>query len=280
MWFYYALLSAILWGVGQVFVKKGNASFSPFGDNIIATVVQLVIVVPFLLIVGVDFKSIPSVLPYALAVALLYMTYYYVISKGQISLTATVLSGYPLVTLLLSFIFLREALTVFQILAVGMIVAGVVLLAYPPKSTREHHYKLSEWLPWGIGGAVMVGIVQLLTKIGTAHADANTFTFLMGLSYVPALLVCALFDKEARSIKKMNWKVPLASLVGVAMIEVNLIPLNAAFASGPASLVSAISTLNAVIMVVLAVKYLKEKIVPLQYIGIALTVIGAIIIGG
>lgn len=279
MWFYYALFSAILWGVGQIFVKKGNASFTPFGDNVIATLIQLLIIAPFLLIVGINIKSIPSALPYAFIVAVLYMTYYYVISKGQISLTATVLSGYPLVTLFLSYIFLHEVLTIMQIVAVLVIILGVILIAYPSKLSKTHFHHLSEWLPWGIGGAIMVGIVQLLTKIGTTHADANTFTFLMGLSYVPALLICALFDKKGRNIRGMKWNSSFLSLIGVAMIELQLIPLNAAFAAGPASLVSTISTLNSVIMIVLAVKFLKEKISPIQYLGIALTIVGAVIIG-
>lgn len=281
MWFYYALFSAVLWGVGSVLVKKGHASFTPFGDNVIATIIQIFIVVPLLfLFLGVNLDTISSAWPYALLVAVLYMTYYYVISKGQISLTATVLSGYPLVTLILSFMFLGETLTPVQLLAVFMIIFGTVILALPLKIPKDSLAHPSKWLTWGIGGAVMVGFVQFFTKIGTNYTDGNTFTLLMGIFYVPALLLCALFDKKGRNIKKMKWKSSFISLIGVAMIELNLIPLNLAFSTGPASLVSAVTTLNSVIMVVLAVKFLKEHITKIQYLGIALTIAGTIIIGG
>jgi drug/metabolite transporter (DMT)-like permease len=207
------------------------------------------------------------------------MTWYYIISKGQISLTGMVLSVYPLVTVILSLLFLHETLTGLQILAVFIIISGTVILAFPSEISKESFRHPQQWLPWGIGGAVIIGIVQFLTKIGTSHSDGNTFTFLMGLSYVPALLICALFDKKGRNIKQIKWKSSITGLIGVAMLEFNLIPLNLAFATGPASLVSPITTLNSVIMVILAVKYLKERITKIQYIGIAITLAGTILIG-
>lgn len=281
MWFYYALLSAALWGIGEVLVKKGQSSFAPFGDNVIATFIQIFFVTPFILFfLGINLATISAAWPYAFLVATLYMTFYYVISKGQISLTATVLSGYPLVTVILSFLFLHEVLTALQIFAVVMIISGTIILALPAKISKKSLRHPQQWLIWGIGGAVIIGIVQLLTKIGTAHSDGNTFTFLMGLSYVPALLICALFDKKGRNIKKMKWKSSAISLIGVGMIEFNLIPLNLAFATGPASLVSPVSTLNSVIMVIFAVKFLKEHITKIQYLGIATTIAGTILIGG
>ncbi len=277
MWLYFALLSAILWGVGQVVVKKGNATFTPFGDNVFATLIQLFIIAPFIAIVlGVDWGMALATYPYALAVAVLYMSYYYVIVQGQISLTATVLSAYPLVTVILSYIFLNERLTSLQLWAGLLILIGTVILAFPQeKISKKAVLHSRRWLLWGIFGAFVVGIVQLLTKIGTAQSDGNTFTFLMGISYVPALLLTAIVDKKGRKLKTIKWnKSVIISLIGVAMIEIELLPLNLAFETGPASLVSLISSTNVIFMIILAVIFLKERINKIQFTGLVLAVIG------
>jgi uncharacterized membrane protein len=161
-----------------------------------------------------------------------------------------------------------------------MIISGTVILAFPSRIPEKSLRHPQKWFIWGIGGAIMIGIAELLTKIGTAHGGGNTFTFLLALFCLPAVLICAVFDKKGRNIKKMKWKSSAISLIGIAMIEFDLIPLNLAFATGPASLVSPVSTLNSLITVILAVKFLKERINKLQFLGIAITIIGTILIGG
>lgn len=279
MWFFYVLLHSVIFGIGQVVVKKGQSSFTPFGDNVIATLVQVLIIAPLLLIWGVNLNAVPSTLPFSFIVASIYMTYYYVISKGQMSLTATVFSTYPLVTIILSFIFINERLSLFQIFAAIMIIFGTTILALPEKISERALRHPEKWFIWGISGAVMVGFAQFFTKLGTAQSDGNTFTFLMGLSYIPALLLCAIFDKKGRQLKSFKWKKSMISIIGVAMIETELIPLSLAFATGPASLVSLVSSTNVIFMIILAVKFLKERITKVQYIGIFLAVAGILLIG-
>lgn len=281
MWFYYALLAALLWGIGQVIVKKGQTSLTPYTDNVLATVVQVFILVPFLFFLGINPKEILPTLPYAFLVALLYMTYYYVINQGQISLTGTLLSAYPAVTIFLSFIFLHEKLTFLQIFSIVAILIGTIILALPKQIPHHLIKKPKAWVVWGIFGILMIGLVQFFTKLGTENGNANTFTFLMGLSYLPALLLCGIFDKKKSDLRKIKWKKSslLLSVIGVAMIELDLIPLNLAFATGPASLVSPVIATNVVIMLILSIKFLKEHLSKMQYLGIVITIVGILFIG-
>jgi len=65
----------------------------------------------------------------ALAVGLL--AYYFALDRGQAGVIVPLTSVYPVVTVFLSMVFLRERLGAQQWVAVGLIILGVVLLLVP-----------------------------------------------------------------------------------------------------------------------------------------------------
>ena len=76
-----------------------------------------------------------------------YHTYFYAISKGEISLTGTVIAVYPVFTIILSQVFLHERLSIFQFIGVGLVISGVVFVALPKRSAAEKTKNLG-W-PYG-----------------------------------------------------------------------------------------------------------------------------------
>ena len=48
MWFIYALLGAVITGIGQVLVKRGQVKLTPLLDNLLATIIVTLILVPVL----------------------------------------------------------------------------------------------------------------------------------------------------------------------------------------------------------------------------------------
>lgn len=280
MWFILALIAAVFFGTGQVVVRKSQTNLPPLVDNYLAAIIVITIVAPLMILKGIQTDLFLPTLPYALVVAFLYVTFYYVISKGQLSVTATLLAAFPIVTTLLSFIVLSERPTNIQYGAIALVVAGAVILTFSSqRKTNKKRSFLFSGIVWGIFGAVMMGLADFTTKLGTTQSDAATFTFLMALSYIPAVLCLTLF--KGQDITLLNRKSPglLSSFIGVALIELGLIPYNMAFEVGPASLVSTIGACQVLIMVILAVKFLKDKLRPFQYLGIFLTLIGIVFLG-
>lgn len=108
MWLFFTLLAALLWGVGQVFIKKGLSHTTPLFNNLFGAVVILAVAIPFALVNGGNLSLVPQMLPLTLVIAALLICYYYILEKGQISLTGTVLASYPLFTVILSSFFLKE----------------------------------------------------------------------------------------------------------------------------------------------------------------------------
>ena len=280
MWFLLALIAAIFFGTGQVIVRKGQINLPPIGDNILAALIVVTIIAPLMIIRGLQVDLLLETLPFAILVAFLYITYYYVISKGQLSITATLLAAFPVVTVILSYFILGERPSFPQYLAIFMVLFGVIVLA---KSTSgieiSGRKKILSSIFWGGFGAFTQGLADFTTKIGVLQSSANNFTFLMALSYVPAVLIVSVFDRQGRTIFANRFPGLLISIIGVALIELGLVPYNMAFEAGPASLVSTVGASQILVMVILAKVLLHDRLRLLQYLGIFLTVLGIVTLG-
>ena len=77
MWFIYAFIGALITGVGQVLVKKGQMRLTPLLDNFLATIIVNLLLVPLLLLWGVDLKVGYEIWVYALIAATMYAFIYY-----------------------------------------------------------------------------------------------------------------------------------------------------------------------------------------------------------
>jgi drug/metabolite transporter (DMT)-like permease len=165
LWFTLALGAALCWSAGSILVKKGFAHVSPLWNNIINNLLALVLWIPVALILNRFRLPAPGwgVLAAVLAASLLYQAFYYCLSQGQLSLTATIIAGYPLFTILWSHLFLAERLAAWQYAGVAMVLAGgiVVVLPHRPQSAARGN---PGWVMWGIAGALCIGTGDFLSK--------------------------------------------------------------------------------------------------------------------
>ncbi len=107
IWFILAIIAAMLWAVGFILVKKGFDNVSPLWTTVISYVVRSVIWIPVVLVLsGFQLRSvsIKNVLVITLA-AVGYISLHYALSKGQIALSGTVVSLYPIFTIILAHFF-------------------------------------------------------------------------------------------------------------------------------------------------------------------------------
>ncbi len=277
-WFFYTLLASLLWGIGQIFVKKGYNQISSLWNIIIATIASLLFWLPFSVINGINLLSVPF-FPYFILLiisAIFYQVYYYALEKGEISITGTVMSAYPLTTLVLSRIFLGELTSWLQKLAIVTVLLGAVVISLPNKKIKTA-VKVSSWLGWAIASVLLVGSADFFAKVIINNIGPFNYMFLLPLFYIPVIFVFAAIDKRGRKLpplNKNNFSQFLPSIIGVSMIEIGIIFFNMGFAHGPASLVGPLSSSYAAITVILALIFLKEKLTKAQTLGIILTITG------
>src|SRR3990167_1639664 len=140
MWFIFAFLGAVTTGIGQVLVKKGQSKLTPLLDNLIATLIVNLILVPFLLLWGINISVSRDILIYALIATTMYATFYYIVNVGNVSLMISLINTFPVVTIFLAISYLRELPNLHQWIGIVFVVLGTVLIsrkkAEDRKSTR------------------------------------------------------------------------------------------------------------------------------------------------
>lgn len=279
MWFIYALLGAIITGVGQVLVKRGQVKLTPLLDNLLATIIVTLILAPLLFLWGVDITAGKNISIYALIAATAYASFYYIISFGNVSLMVSLINTFPIVTIALAVIYLHESPNLYQWFGIILVILGAICMS---RENPEHGVinKNKLWVVWGLLGSLAIGVAEFVTKLATNKVDGFTFTFFVYLMYIPAFLFFMVIDKKGRKFKKLkNQASFLFTIVGIFFIEAGLIAIALAYQYGNASLVSPVISTHMLITALLAVFFLKERLLVIQRIGILFTLIGVSIIG-
>lgn len=276
-WIFWALTASLVWGIGQVVGKKGLNLFTPLAFNFLYIPFDLLIFIPIGLILGADPSKITT-LDFFLTVVTLatYILYSYVISMGELSLTGTTVSTYPLSTMLFSIMLLGEKLTLTQMVFLALIIFGVLLIGFPKKLKG---LKIERWFWLGLITAILIGFGDFLAKVVIDRIGVGNYFLIYGVAYLPGLIVSFVLDKKGRVIPKLPVRDWAISLLGASMITGGSIFFFMAFSKGPASLVAPVASSYTALTVILSLIFLKERLRKIQAIGVALAILGIILIG-
>lgn len=139
MVFWIATFGMICWGIAPVFAKIGLNKLNPLPGLIIRTFISSFFVLVFLgfreligydkifnQIVGVPAKTWILIAIEALLATLVGdLAYYAAIKRGNVSVVTVIMSSSPLVTMLVSTIFLGEQITVKRIMGAMLVIIGI-----------------------------------------------------------------------------------------------------------------------------------------------------------
>jgi uncharacterized membrane protein len=280
IWFVLSLSAAFFWAGGAILVKKGFENIPPLWNNIINNFLALIIFIPVVLLLSGFRLNIPTVQIFLVIVSacFLYQFFYYSISRGQISLTGTIVAGYPVVTIILSHIFLSERLFLSQYCGVVLIMIGGIGIALPDKKRPIQKSNLS-WILWGLVGAFTLGSGDFLTKLSINNIGAYSFIFFESLIINVTSCMNYLVDKPHRTMPKIFSKKIKPTLLGIIMHLVGALFFLIAFDHGPASLISPVSSIYPAFVALLAIRFLKEVVTLRQGLSIGIIVIGLITVG-
>lgn len=135
MWWIYALLSAFFASLTAIFAKIGVTNVNSDLATAIRTVVILVVAWGIVLSRG-ELKGITEISKHSftflllsgLATGLSWIFYYKAIQMGKVSQVAPVDKLSLALTILLSFLILKEAITMKIIIGAALIIAGTIVL--------------------------------------------------------------------------------------------------------------------------------------------------------
>lgn len=269
-WLFHAVLTVLLFG-GWGFVSR------KLGDALTAEqalVISTLGLLPVLAWLGARGSYVSARRGRGIAVAVAAglltgfgnLSLYQLLRSGEKAATLVPLTAlYPLVTVLLAVLLLRERLNLWQCAGVVLATAAIYLF----NVAREGEVSI-RWLGWALLPLALWGVSALLQKLATRDLSAERSCFWMLLGMVPVAALVALTSPMPRHpLSPAVWVSALG--LGLLLGLGNLTLLAAYAADGKASIITPLAGLYPVVTVPLAIVFLGERISPREWVGIALS---------
>jgi drug/metabolite transporter (DMT)-like permease/tetratricopeptide (TPR) repeat protein len=223
MWPLYALGSALLWGMGQVVEKRGLDRVAPSTFLYVRALTDIAVWAPLAVVAGFRTGLPWLVLAAAVCQALGNVAGIEGLRRGPASLAGVVGSAYPVVTVILAVVVLREPMRPLEALAIAGLIGGTLLtssgdgrrlartgaaagtapgatLGVGPRATRGVGLTAARALPWqafSVVALVLWGTVELMSKV---CLPTTPFQVLLSAYAASQLVVTAVYSAWARRL--------------------------------------------------------------------------------
>jgi drug/metabolite transporter (DMT)-like permease len=278
----FALLSCVLIAVGNILLKKSFKDFPPSVSFFIFSVFSVLFWAPLGIILGVQFNQLIIGFLVGITSAILGQgIYMYVLEKGTVSITATILSSFSIYTIIFSLIFNHERPGVPTLLFIALTVIGTIIVSLPEHMNGKDFQKIN-FILWAVFAAVSIGAADTLTKFYITQTSVGSFLFYVAFMQLFVSFIYLRIDKQPlRQFKDFFHKLDeyKFALLGSGFIAFATMFLFLSFNFTLASIASPIAASSPIITVILAVVFLKEKITPKNFLGLLLLLISIIAIG-
>jgi uncharacterized membrane protein len=275
-WLFFSFLAIALWGVwGALSKAASNAVPSPTDLQVISTLG--VVPIALLLIASPNFSKRTGSLPLGILFGVLTglcgsvgnLALFASLNKGGDASTVLPLSGvYPLVTVVLAVIILRERLNGVQLFGMVLALGALYLFNAPqgagaapatgPAETALPWWRtlVAPWMALALVSLVLYGVAGVTQKLATNNVSTELSTVCFALAFIPVALVTMWVQRVNWHLSGRGWM--LAVLTGV-LISTGTLTLFAAYRTGKASVVTALTALYPALTVVLAVPLFHER---------------------
>lgn len=282
-WLLYALVAMVLWGVWGAFT--GIPAKNGFPDTLIYCVWALTMIPPALFALRLvnwklqtDKKSILNGLIIGLLGAGGQMILFYAVTIGPTYLIFPVISISPIITIVLSMVFLRERVSKLGIAGIVLALLALPLFDYSEGSEKSATESGALWFILAILILIAWGIQAYFMKLANKTMNAESIFFYMmltGLMLIPAAIYMTDFSQN------INWGADGPYLAAAIQIlnAIGALCLVYAFRYGRAMVVSPMTNAGAP-LITAVISMLWLGVVPSNYktVGIVLAIIAAFLL--
>lgn len=277
-----AILSASLIGLANLFLKRSFRDFAPSISFFILGVFSVLLWAPVGLLFGVRFDQWPFGSFVGIVSAILGQAIYiWVLEKGELSITATILSSFSIYTIIFSMLFNKERPSSLALLFIALTILGTIIVSLPEKLNKREFRKVS-FILWAVFAAVCIGASDTLSKYFINESSVGSFLFYVSFAQLAISLIYLKIEKQP--LNQLNEIVSKFrdykfALLGSLSIAVATMFLFLSFNFTLASIASPIAASGPIVTVILALIFLKEKITPRIWVGLILVLISIVGIG-
>lgn len=283
MWVLFAFASALFAGLTAVLAKAGVRDV----DANLATALRTVVVLAFswlMVAVAGVWQPLGSISARALlflalsglATGASWLTYFHALQLGEVSRVAAVDKCSTMLTMLLAFLLLGEALTLFKALAILLIGAGTVLMLQRKTPAAQGATGIGRWFWYALASAVFAALTTILGKIGIEGVDSTLGTALRTTVVLAMAWGMVFVTRTQRGIRKIGWRAWLFLVLSGIATGCSWLCYYRALQDGPASAVTPIDKLSILVTAAFSRLFLGEKISPCALLGLGLLTGGAL----
>lgn len=238
-WLGYALVTTLLWGVWGAFA--GRPVQNGFPETLVYVVWALTMIPPALFAlgrIGWRVRRDGSAIGYGLAIGLLgaggQMILFHAVKEGPTYLIFPLISLSPVITIALSYLFLRERTGAMGVTGIVLALCALPLFDFAPEQGGVAY---GWWFLLAIGVLVAWGLQAYFIKRANAIMDAESIFFYMtasALAFIPVALVMTDFSQS------INYGLDGPGLAAITQIlnAIGALTLVYAFRHGKALVVS------------------------------------------
>lgn len=260
-----ALVTALAWGVAELFMLRGARRLGPLGLARWLMVFGTVMILPFALLTG----PVPSVedLPYAVTPALFALggtlAYFRALSIGQLTIVSPTVATSGGFAALVAIVFLGERFSLLGMVGLTLGVVGVVVATYVRGGGR------AEGVSWAVLGALLLGVYTVALAASSERIGPVWSVAAYRLTGLLVLWAAAPLSKEPLGLPRTD----LGLVLRAAAIEtVGFAAFTTALDLGPVAIVAVVAAQFSTVAVLLGAVVLHERLHRHQWIGVAMMI--------
>lgn len=283
MWVLFAFGSALFAGITAILAKIGIKEV----NSNVATAIRTVVIVIFSWLIvfisgsqstisSISSKSLIFLVLSGLSTGASWICYFRALQLGNVNKVTPIDKSSTILTMILAFIFLHEAIK--PLMLVGMLAIGSGTFLMIQKQNVEEKEESKSWLMFAILSAVFASLSSILGKVGISGVDSNLGTAIrtiVVLIFAWAIVIAQGRTKEIKNIDSKSW---LFLILSGLTTGLSWLCYYRALQDGLASVVVPIDKLSIVVSIVFARIILKEKLSPKALIGLLLIVAGTLVL--
>lgn len=282
MWIFFSLLAAFFAGITSVFAKIGIKEV----NSLLATSLRTTIILIFSLIVvfyiksynellSLDLKTIIFLVLSGITTAFLWIFYFKALELSSICLVSPIDKTSVILTLILSYFFLDEKITIIKILSMILLLSGAILMTSKSNCKNVSNKK---WLIYAILTAILTSLATILGKIGLNDIESNLASLIKTIIVFIIIWFITIVKKQNKNIKNISKKSWIFIILSGLTTGLSWLFYFKALQEGEASKVFPIEKLSIVVGILFSCILLKEQLNKKQIIGLFLIVISTVLL--
>ena len=283
MWIVVAFGSAFFAGVTSILAKCGIRKT----DSTVATAIRTIVVLIFswlmVFVVGsqkqigrIEGKTLLFLVLSGLATGASWLCYFKALQLGDINKVVPIDKSSTILTILLAFLFLHEAVSLPKIIGVVLIAIGTFLMI-EKRDVNPGQAKGKGWLLYAVGAAVFASLTSILGNVGISGVESNLGTAIRTVVVLAMSWVMVFATGKQKTVRNIPKKeLGFICLSGLAT-GASWLCYYRALQDGLASVVVPIDKLSILVTILFSYLVFRERLSKRAFAGLLAIVVGTLV---